>query len=144
MSGYPHYPIKIEKDEETGALRYTATVNLLEEYMRMIDRRIAEQGEAAMDAALEAHGYTKERIVRCKDCKHFTESMAWPGAHECDFINRGVESDGYCAWGERREAWMQSQSSTTGIGSPCSRLSNRCPEGNAPSCASRSGSGGRS
>jgi len=46
----------------------------------------------------------KERIVRCKDCEYFTESMAWPGAHECDFINRVVEPDGYCAWGERRKA----------------------------------------
>lgn len=43
-----------------------------------------------------------EDIVRCRDCKYCTESMAWPGAYECDYINRGVEPDGFCAWGERK------------------------------------------
>ena len=43
-------------------------------------------------------------IVRCRDCYYFTDSPAWPGAHECDYINRAVETDGFCAWGERRDA----------------------------------------
>ena len=45
-----------------------------------------------------------EEIVRCRDCYYRTDSPAWPGAFECDFINRGVEPDGFCAWGERRDA----------------------------------------
>lgn len=102
MSGYPYHPIKIERDEETGAVSCTVTVNLFEEYMRMIDRRIAEQGEKAMDAALEAHGYTKERIVRCRDCRW---CMAYSSAVYCDrFAHRLPDMDGFCAWGERREA----------------------------------------
>ena len=48
--------------------------------------------------------HVREEIVRCRDCEYCSESMAWPGAYECDFINRGVEPDGFCAWGERREA----------------------------------------
>lgn len=52
----------------------------------------------------EGHWLTGERIVRCRDCYYFTDSPAWPDAHECDYINRGVEPDGYCAWGERRDA----------------------------------------
>lgn len=43
-----------------------------------------------------------EEVVRCRDCYYCTDSPAWPGANECDFINRGVEPDGFCAWGERR------------------------------------------
>ena len=42
-------------------------------------------------------------IVRCRDCYYLTDSPAWPGAYECDFINRGVESDGFCAWACRKE-----------------------------------------
>lgn len=42
-------------------------------------------------------------IVRCRDCYYFTDSPAWPDAHECDYINRAVEPDGFCAWGERRD-----------------------------------------
>jgi len=108
MSGYPYHPIKIERDEETGALRCTVTVNLFDEYMRMIDRGIAEQGEAAMDAALEAHGYTKERIVRCRDCVHYSEHewiIATDVSDVCHFWHgepTKVASDGFCAWGERK------------------------------------------
>lgn len=50
------------------------------------------------------HLPVREEIVRCRDCYYFTDSPAWPDAHECDYINRGVEPDGFCAWGERRDA----------------------------------------
>ena len=43
-----------------------------------------------------------ERVVRCRDCYWCRDSVAWPGAFECDYINRGVEPDGFCSWGERR------------------------------------------
>ena len=58
------------------------------------------EGPSADSASWRVH----ERIVRCRDCHYFTDSPAWPGAHECDYINRGVEPDGFCAWGERRDA----------------------------------------
>lgn len=44
-----------------------------------------------------------ERVVRCRDCYWCAESMAGAGALECDYINRGVDPDGFCAWGELRE-----------------------------------------
>lgn len=50
----------------------------------------------------EGHWLTGEEIVRCGDCVYYTDSPAWPGANECEFINRGVEPDGFCSWGERR------------------------------------------
>lgn len=45
-----------------------------------------------------------EEVVRCRDCYWCRDSLAWAGAYECDYINRGVEPDGFCAWGERRDA----------------------------------------
>lgn len=113
MGGYPYHPISIERDAETGAMRCTVTVSLFEEYMRMIDRGIAEQGEAAMDAALEAHGYTKERIVRCRDCRYMHRVRNWLGmdVEECwlhadsesgELGKNRTEPDGFCAWGERK------------------------------------------
>ena len=46
----------------------------------------------------------REFVVRCRDCYYFTDSPSWPDAHECDYINRAVEPDGFCAWGERTDA----------------------------------------
>lgn len=39
-------------------------------------------------------------IVRCRDCKHYTEDEAeyW---HYCGEWCGHVEPDGFCAWGER-------------------------------------------
>ena len=41
-----------------------------------------------------------ERVVRCRDCKHYTYS-SW---HRCDLysIAHEVEPDGFCKWGERK------------------------------------------
>lgn len=38
-----------------------------------------------------------EAVVRCKDCIHYK------GLAECDVIGECMGTDGYCAWGERRE-----------------------------------------
>ena len=38
-----------------------------------------------------------EPVVRCKDCIHYK------GLAECDVIGDCMGTDGYCAWGERRE-----------------------------------------
>jgi hypothetical protein len=43
----------------------------------------------------------KERIVRCKDCKHLIANGA--GCAYWDFCDI-EDTNGYCAWGERREA----------------------------------------
>ena len=60
-----------------------------------------------------------EEIVRCRDCRHFTPNKEhWLEPPEvpfpiigatcdtCDFWAGGckVEPDGFCAWGERRDA----------------------------------------
>lgn len=43
-----------------------------------------------------------ERIVRCRDCKHYTEDEA-EYYHYCGSWCEQVEPDGFCAWGERKE-----------------------------------------
>lgn len=64
------------------------------------DKSSAFVGLAMAEA--ESHGATlKERVVRCRDCKHYTEDEA-EYYHYCGSWCEQVEPDGYCAWGERR------------------------------------------
>ena len=47
--------------------------------------------------------HPKEEIVRCRDCRHYTEDeMEY--YHYCGSWCEQVEPDGFCAWGERRDA----------------------------------------
>ena len=49
------------------------------------------------------HARKREEIVRCRDCKHYTEDeMEY--YHFCGSWCEQVEPDGFCAWGERRDA----------------------------------------
>lgn len=44
-----------------------------------------------------------DEIVRCRDCKHYTDDeMEY--YHYCGSWCEQVEPDGFCAWGERRDA----------------------------------------
>lgn len=74
--------IDVDKEELIKALAY--------------DRRQYEKGYA--DA--------KAEIVRCKDCKHWTQSMGKMkgyGLGRCDFHDADlVTCNGYCYWAERR------------------------------------------
>lgn len=43
-----------------------------------------------------------EEIVRCRDCKF---CMSYWGADYCDYFSHVTnDPDGFCAWGERRDA----------------------------------------
>ena len=58
--------------------------------------------------------FTGERIVRCRDCRHMRiiDLSVFYGEHEHDWdictrvdgVQLNVEPDGYCSWGERRQA----------------------------------------
>lgn len=65
------------------------------------DKSSAFVGLAMAEA--ESHGATlKERIVRCGDCKF---CMNYWGADYCDHFSHVTnDPDGFCAWGERRDA----------------------------------------
>lgn len=42
-------------------------------------------------------------VVRCRDCRHYTEDeMEY--YHYCNSWCGQVKPDGFCAWGERRNA----------------------------------------
>ena len=53
----------------------------------------------------EGHWLTGEEIVRCRDCRFFEETgnCTW---FECGICGTQgeVTEDGFCAWGERRDA----------------------------------------
>lgn len=49
------------------------------------------------------HLPVREEIVRCRDCKHYIEDEA-EYYHYCGSWCEQVEPDGFCAWGERRDA----------------------------------------
>lgn len=49
-----------------------------------------------------------ERIVRCRDCKHYSDHewvLVTDVSDVCHFFGDGVrvEPDGFCKWGERKE-----------------------------------------
>lgn len=57
----------------------------------------------------EGHWLTGEEIVRCRDCKHYSDHewvIATDVSDVCHFWGGGpvkVEPDGFCKWGERKE-----------------------------------------
>lgn len=43
-----------------------------------------------------------EPIIRCRDCKHYTDDEV-EYRHYCNEWCGQVKPDGFCAWGERKE-----------------------------------------
>lgn len=63
----------------------------------------------ALAVACAGAGFTREEIVRCRDCKHGYKADLSGNWYECmkpdgngDYARWDVEPDGFCAWGERR------------------------------------------
>lgn len=45
----------------------------------------------------------REEVVRCRDCKRFSEYELEPNLGYCErYDKHEVRCDGFCAWGERR------------------------------------------
>ena len=63
----------------------------------MSERIVATDGH-------EGHWYTGEEIVRCKDCKHFASDELGDYCTLLDFEDVNPMDNGFCAWGERRDA----------------------------------------
>lgn len=52
---------------------------------------------------IRIYGFQHEEVVRCRDCKHYTDDeMEY--YHYCGSWCEQVTPDGYCAWGEQRDA----------------------------------------
>ena len=64
------------------------------------------------DIPFPLDAYLREKIVRCRDCNHYYEAENYHPSGNCvmrcckyfDTYNDEVEPDGFCAWGERRDA----------------------------------------
>lgn len=64
-------------------------------------RHIAAATDELMDEKLASIGYVK--VVRCRDCKHFRSHG--DDYLFCNLAARELDGgDGFCAWGERRDA----------------------------------------
>lgn len=50
----------------------------------------------------EGHWLTGEEIVRCRDCKYYEPTTY--SHFTCELLTFHVQSDGFCSWGERRDA----------------------------------------
>jgi hypothetical protein len=84
-----------------------------DENRQTVDEHMAELGwvrkEAATLGGSDATGARRSdavEVVRCRDCEHYRERIN--GCVEFGDESRGeyanVEPDGFCAWGERKEA----------------------------------------
>ena len=75
------------------------SIDLWQDVQEKIDRLFAERMEEEAVRQLREIGF--ERVVRCRDCRHYTEDeMEY--YHFCGSWCEQVEPDGFCAWGERR------------------------------------------
>ena len=66
---------------------------------------VVELGEPHRDenGDVECIYEQRERVIRCRDCKHFVDVM---GQTECERSSGeyfGVGPDGFCSWAEPRE-----------------------------------------
>ena len=50
------------------------------------------------------HARKREEIVRCRDCKHFASDELGDCCTLLDFEDVKPMDNGFCAWGERRDA----------------------------------------
>lgn len=51
------------------------------------------------------HARKREEIVRCRDCKRFSGYELEPHLGYCERYDlQEVRGNGFCAWGERRDA----------------------------------------
>ena len=66
-------------------------------------RRIAAATDELMDEKLASIGYVK--VVWCMDCKRFSGYELEPHFGYCERYDlHEVRGNGFCAWGERRDA----------------------------------------
>ena len=78
-----------------------------------VDRILPPSNKTGGVCATEQSAYRRERIVRCRDCKHAvehcdTEKLDCTHFSQWDYYEDEpghwpVEPDGFCAWGERRD-----------------------------------------
>ena len=89
---------------------YRQEINLIEiadEYAKRIQERVDEIALDKAAGTLAKYGYVK--VVRCRDCAYICNREYANGLefHTCSYFDSEhaeVEPDGFCKWGERRDA----------------------------------------
>ena len=81
----------------------------IEYYVNQVIGEITKRDVEQVSEKLRALGW--EEVVRCRDCKHYNEKTyewvnCWTRTYTTCSMFDGcrVEPDGYCKWGERRDA----------------------------------------
>ena len=71
-----------------------------------VDRILPPSDKTGGVFATEQRAYRRERIVRCRDCRHAEPMpLAFSDRLICAHLDdMSVEPDGFCAWGEERGA----------------------------------------
>ena len=60
--------------------------------------------EYVVDLYSEHDGVRCEPIVRCRDCASVCEHYKGMNVYWCDYLRMYVGSNGFCAWGKRKES----------------------------------------
>ena len=90
--------VMLDHDGNTYRVTMDYTEGVINEIARRVGRELDEK-------VLDRLGFVK--VVRCRDCKRVTIDQ---GDHDyreplwCGLFHVDVSLDGYCAWGERRDA----------------------------------------
>ena len=86
-------------------LGFTHEINLMDsvnEYAKRVQKVIDEKTLESVEAQLAEYGYVK--VVRCRDCKWCMQANSMTGWNDvCNLFDSKVQSDGFCAWAERKE-----------------------------------------
>ena len=89
------YQISITKTGDA----IVCSIDMWRDVQEKIGRFLAERTEEEAVRQLREIGF--ERVVRCRDCEHYTDDeMEYH--HFCGSWGEQVESNGFCAWGERK------------------------------------------
>lgn len=74
----------------------------IEHYINHVMGEITKRDVEQVSERLRALGW--EEIVRCRDCKYYEDTGNCTFFYLADGCLGEVTPDGFCAWGERRDA----------------------------------------
>lgn len=83
-------------------------VKIVERYKEWLNEKpIVLDSPQTMLAFLDINGYLND-VVRCKDCKHYTERQYMgKSLFVCNVFEWHGQPNDYCSFGERKEEWTE-------------------------------------
>jgi hypothetical protein len=92
------YPISITKTGDA----IVCSIDMWRDVQEKINRFFADRTKEEAVRQLREIGF--ERVVRCRDCKNFASDELGDCCTLLDFEDVKQMGNGFCAWGERRDA----------------------------------------